>query len=94
MRAIAGEAIRKTEQKSAIITKLEQVLGLTYAIRAIGDVAKEVSYLLSMIQRRDSSRLTRYVAAPCCRDSLDGHRAAHNGLPFFYWFAVKLMYIV
>ena len=83
LRAIAGEARIRTEEKSAIVAKLEQVIKLTHTIRAIGNVVKEVSYWLSTIQRRNSPRSTRYVAAPCRRDSLDCHRAADNGLLFF-----------
>ena len=40
---MANEAMEKTEEKSAIIKKLEKVRGLAHAIEAIGDSVKEVS---------------------------------------------------
>ena len=45
LRAMADEATEKTEEKSAIMKKLEKVRGLAHAIEAIGDSVKEVSNL-------------------------------------------------
>lgn len=43
LRAMADEATGKTEEKSAIIKKLEKVRGLAHTIETIGDSVKEVS---------------------------------------------------
>lgn len=43
LRAIAGEAMEKIGEKSAIVEKLEKIRGLTGVIEAVGEVVKEVS---------------------------------------------------
>ena len=75
---VTGDAKKKTEEKSAIVEKLEKVQGLTHTIKAVGDSVKEVRNLLSDISIL-FPHFALHLAASRHRGSVDSHGPAYKG---------------
>ena len=90
LRIMASDARKKTEEKPAIIEKLEKVRGLTHAIEDVGDAVKEVSNTLHMYRCLSFPHSALFPATSGYQGSLDNSRRTYQGLIVYIYVCLEI----